>query len=347
MVTRCTSVCIIISILLSNIGVAQPKEVLVKRIDSILTATTSKSFNGIVYIAQKNKLLYKKVQGFANIEDNTPFQEHSQFVIGSISKQFTAIMVLQAHDKKLVNIYIPIKNYLPHITQAWADTVTIHHLLTHTHGIEDINKPTAFAVGTQYAYSQIGFHMLAEILEQVHKKPFANMAAELFAACGMQHTFHPSSTLYKYLVKGYTATDSGTVVHNTNSLENYPAAGAFIATAADLHKWNSLVFNAALLKPKTYRRFTTKHLHAIRQHPIFGITKYGYGITVNDTNGLIQFGQTGYAPGFVSLSFYYPKTKTSIIILSNIVNNPNNIKETFSYHTTITNMVKQWLQQKK
>ncbi len=334
-------------ILLSNIGVAQQKEILVKYIDSILNTATSKPFNGIVYIAQKSKPLYVKKQGFANIEQQVPIQEHNQFVIGSISKQFTAIMVLQAHEKKLLNIYLPIKNYLPNITQPWADTVTMHHLLTHTHGIEAVDSPTAFAIGTQYAYSQIGFHMLAQILETVHKKPFATIAAALFAACGMQHTFHPSITQYKHLVRGYTTTDNGSLAYETSSFENYPAAGAFISTAADIHKWNSLVFNAALLKPKTYRRFTTQHLNAVRQHPLFGTTKYGYGITVDYKDDIIQFGQTGFAPGFVSLSFYYPKTKTSIIILSNIVYNKNNLKETFAYHTAITNKVRQWLQQKQ
>jgi D-alanyl-D-alanine carboxypeptidase len=318
-----------------------------QRIDSVLAAPSNNPFNGIVYIAQDNKVLYKKMLGYANIEDKTVLQENNEFVIGSISKQFTAMLVLQAYDKKRIDLYIPIKKYLQNLTQPWADTVTIHHLLTHTHGIEHIDKPALFAVGTQYAYSQIGFQLIADILEVVYQKPFATLAQNLFARCNMLQTFHPNVKQYKQLVKGYTKNDSGTIIQELKSLQNYPAAGAFISTVADLHRWNSLVFNGALIHGKTYRRFTTQHINAVRQHPLFGLTKYGYGITVTYTDGIIQFGQTGYAPGFVSLSFYYPKHKISVIVLSNVVYNENDINENFTYHLAIYNLVRGWLQPKK
>jgi len=78
-----------------------------------------------------------------------------------------------------------------------------------------------------------------------------------------------------------------------------------------------------------------------RDHPVFGKTDYGYGITINSTDNIIQYGQTGFAPGFVSMNFYFPKTKTSIIIFENIAYDTDNLKKTFYYHTKTLNIIRE------
>lgn len=84
----------------------------------------------------------------------------------------------------------------------------------------------------------------------------------------------------------------------------------------------------------------TKQNGAVRNHPIFGITEYGYGITVDTKETILQFGQTGFAPGFVSMSFYFPKTKTSVIVLSNVAYDTNDLKKTFYYPTEILKIIR-------
>jgi len=79
---------------------------------------------------------------------------------------------------------------------------------------------------------------------------------------------------------------------------------------------------------------------AIRQHPLFGPLCYGYGITISDKDSLLQVGQTGFAPGFVSMNYYFPQSKTSIIILENIAYGPNDLRTSFYYHTTILDWLK-------
>lgn len=310
------------------------------KIDSLLAIETINPFNGVILITQNDKTIYTKTIGYADIENKTPLQPNDQFFIGSISKQFTAVLVLQQFEKGNVTLHTPIKKYLPQLTQSWADTVTIHHLLTHTHGITALDKPTLFPIGTQYDYSQLGFKLLADIIENVSGKSFEQVSMELFKTCGMANTFHPNSKQH-HTVKGYTEQADGNLLFDSTSLQNYPAAGGFISTAHDLLIWNKHLHTGKLLYDSTYKIMLTKQKNAVRLHPIFGKTTYGYGITVGNENSIIQLGQTGFAPAFPCMNFYYPQTKTNVIVLSNIAYDNDDLKKVFHYHTSILNIVKE------
>jgi len=312
-----------------------------KRIDSLVSSKTTKPFNGIILISQNGKTKYSKVCGYSDIDKKTFLQLNDQFVIGSISKQFTAVLVLREFDKGRIDLSTPIHKYLPELTQSWADTVTVHHLLTHTHGITQLDKQTSFKVGSQYSYSQIGYDLLAKIIERTSGKSFAELSKELFMKCGMVNTFHPDIKEYKNLVKGYTEQENGIVAFDSSSLDNYAAAGAFISTANDLILWNQNLQNGKLLKESTFAMMTTKQKNAIRQHPVFGVTEYGYGITIDTKDNILKLGQTGFAPGFVSMDFYFPQTKTSVVVLENVAYDSDDLKKTFLYHVQILNIVRE------
>ena len=126
-----------------------------KQIDNLISTKTTKPFNGVILISQKGQTNYSKTVGYSDIDKKEPLQFNDQFVIGSISKQFTAVLVLREFDKGNVDLVTPIKNYLPELTQSWTDTVTIHHLLTHMHGITQLDETTTFKVGTQYSYYKL------------------------------------------------------------------------------------------------------------------------------------------------------------------------------------------------
>lgn len=310
-------------------------QTLSEKIDNILASKVQKPFNGIVLISEKGETIYSRIVGYANFEQKIPFKITDQFVIGSISKQITGVLVLQAYERKQVELHMPIRKYLPDLKQSWADSVTVHHLLTHTHGIESLDKPLMFSTGSKYAYSQIGFELLARILEKTTTKSFMMLSRDLFRKIGMKYSTHPDWKVYRNLVLGYVAKEDGTYEIEKNSLENFVAAGAFISSAEDLIKWNAALHGGKLLADSTYQLMMTRQPRAIRQHQLFGNTEYGYGTTIyND-----KIGQTGYCPGFVSLSFYLPKTQTTVIVLCNVENDINSIPNTFYYHTEILNAV--------
>lgn len=105
--------------------------------------------------------------------------------------------------------------------------------------------------------------------------------------------------------------------------------------------WFGLLIQKALLKnTKQKSTVTMAGENAIRNHPIFGPTTYGLGPTVSTDKGIVQLGQSGFAPGFACMDFYFPSTKLSVIVLENMVHNPNDLKKTFYYHTTVLELAK-------
>lgn len=312
-----------------------------KQIDLLLDNLTTKPFNGVILVSQNGEN-YLKACGYSDIGKKVPLKANDQFVIGSISKQITAVIVLQEYEKGHLKLQDRIHIYLPELGQAWADTVTIHHLLTHMHGIIDTDKPTAFKSGTQfnYAYSSLGYDLLARIVERTSGKSFVELSKDLFANCNMNNSFHPETKEYKNLVKGYTEQENGKLEFDKTSFRNPVAAGAFISTAQDLVLWNNCLHEGKLLKKETYELMITKQQGAVRNHPVFGITEYGYGITVDTKDGILQLGQTGYADGFVSMDFYFPESQMSVIVLENVVYDEYDTKKSFFHHTQILDIAR-------
>ena len=97
-----------------------------------------------------------------------------QFEIMSNSKQVTAVLVLQAAEQGKLDLHTPIKNIFP-LLQTQADTVTIHHLLNHTHGITKLEKSSAFKAGSQFKYGNLSYMMLGEILKILQEKVSQNL----------------------------------------------------------------------------------------------------------------------------------------------------------------------------
>jgi D-alanyl-D-alanine carboxypeptidase len=313
----------------------------VEKLDSLLRTPTEKPFNGVVLISKGGITKYARLTGYADMQQKVPFKLDDQFVIGSVSKQFTAVLLLLEYEKGRVKLDAPIRSYLPELPLSWADTVTVDQLLTHMHGIRALDKPLDFAPGTRYAYSQIGYDLVAQIIEKTSGQPFSGLSEALFNKCRMYNTFHPDVQRYHHLVPGYTEDEPGKLVVETETFQNFAAAGSFISTAHDLMLWNRCLHEGKILSPKTYRLMTAKKPGAVRNHPIFGVVHYGYGITVDTNDGILQLGQTGFAPGFISMCFYFPETKTSLIALDNVVRDSQDLQKAFSYHSQMLKLLRE------
>lgn len=288
-----------------------------QKIDSLIKTQKIRPFNGVILISKNGILQYEKTHGFADFEKKTPFKMQNHFVVGSISKQITAVLILRAFDQKKLSLEAPIRTYLPNLKQDWADSVTIHHLLNHTSGIVDVDSPLAFQVGTQFAYSGLGYKLLGEIVENVSGKSLEKAVNELFKFCEMNNSFYPNAAKQKSVVKCYSRQEDNGIQQEKKTFENnYAAAGMFISTPYDLLKWNNLLHNGKLLAEDTYQKMTTAS--ALRQHPLWGQVGYGYGLQIERHGNLLEIGHSGYVSGFVSLNFYYPETQTSVIMLENM-----------------------------
>lgn len=337
--------CLALSFLSFTALYGQNKPDYANRIDSLIRSKSPRPFNGVVLITQHGQDKYSKAYGFENIKTRLPLQMDDQFEIMSNTKQITSVLVLKEVEKGKIDLHSPIKKYLPNLTQPWADSVTVHQLLNHTHGIVDIEKPLLFKPGSDFKYGNLSNILLGKIIENTSKKSYTQLANALFKQLKMKNTFCYSKTDRRNLVSGHINKDNVlTVVQDTFiNDENLPADGV-ITTAKDLSIWDNLLHNGKILNPKTYALMTTAS--AMSQHDVFGKEKmgYGYNIRIVKDNGIEYLGHTGLGDGFASLNIYIPAYDMSIIVLENQMSEESNLY--YYFETLIKDIVLQSLHKK-
>ncbi len=339
---------LIVAFLLLNIFHASGQEDnlgssdLQSKIDFIVKEST---FNGVILLTSDTTDIYSKAIGYSDLENKTPIKLNDQFVIGSISKQITAVLILREYEKENIKLNDKISQFLNEINHSRAREVTIHHLLTHTHGIIAVDKPLEFKPGAQFQYSQLGYELLAKILEKVTGKSFKDLSTQLFEQYALENTFHPDSKVYENLVMGYEESENGILAYCTNSLDNYVPAGGFISNAQDLIKWNQLLHSGKLVNKATFDLMKRKY--ATRNHTIFDSVDYGYGLLFKEGEENTQIGALGYAPGFVSACYFYPQSNMNLVVLSNTAHNLNDFKKTFAVHTQLMELLKKYRDKEK
>lgn len=271
-------------------------------------------------------------------------------IIGSISKQITAALVLQEWEKGNLSLQDPVKNYLPELQENWADSVSIHHLLNHSSGITAPDQALAFRPGTQFAYSPIvGYELLAKIIEKSSGESYVDLAKKLFDSCKMKDTSLPA--LYdaqpasqKKLVKSYSEQADGTFVQEQYALKDIvfaTSSGGMISTAEDLMLWNECLHQGKVLQEEAYRVMTRSSI--ARPNHRWGEIGYGYGIQISEQDQQLEYSHSGALLGFVSTNIYYPESKTSLIVLENMTWDFEEMERAFFFHDQLRKIVKESL----
>ncbi len=323
---RLASVAIAILFTSCQSSAQQKQDNYTSRIDSLVKTTNPRSFNGVVFIQQNAKQKYAKAFGYSDFNKKTPLKINDHFSTMSIAKQITATLILQEVEKGKIDLKVPIRKYLPDFKYAWADSVNVHQLLNHTGGMySDVLKTELkYEPGTAFNYSNIGYYVAGLVLEKQSGKTFEDLVTALFKKVKMNDSFYPNETNSKLLTKGHTIRKDGSFKLNEKSEFNPTNyfGSHLIVTAPDLAKWNEAFHNGKLLKPETYKLMTgylvTNAHQVFSDNPI----GYGYGLRINDKADVYEIGHTGFHPseGFTAVNLYYPKTKTSVVIMENVAN---------------------------
>lgn len=311
--------------LLSNFNsFAQKKDDYSTKIDSLIKVAEPK-FNGVVLISKNGKTLYNKAQGFTNFETKKPLNVNSQFEIMSNSKQIAAVLILLEVEKGNVDLQAPIKKYLPELTRSWADSVTVHQLLNHSHGIIDLQKPLLFKPGTDFKYGNLSFNLLGEIVARTSQKNYDEVANALFKKLNMKNTFCYAKDKAQSLVSGHLVKNGVYDVKKGSQItpESFGSDG-IVSTVNDLAIWNNNLHKGKILKPETYKLMLKYNI--LSQHNLFGKEKegYGYGIRIIEKEPVKYIGHTGLGDGFSSVNLYFPESDVSLIVLENqMFDNPD------------------------
>ncbi len=315
--------------------------------DYLQTCLRTDNFSGSVLVAKDQKILLKKGYGMANYDFDIPNTPATKFRIGSLTKAFTAVMILQLCEAKKINLSDKITDYLPSYPNKNGDSITIHQLLSHTSGLphygaipnffekyggvhfseqEYINLFSRLSLlskpGTKYNYSSFGYFLLGVILEKVSGKSYANLLQEKIAdPLGMKNTVvETQSAIEKNKACGYDFLFDYNHIYKYKGLANAPfedvskagGAGQILSTVDDLHKWNTALSSSKLLSEKYLRLLFTPNL-----------SNYSYGWNMkrktlkgrSDTMYIAEHG--GSSTGFLS---YISKNLTNsifIVVLSN------------------------------
>lgn len=186
-----------------------------RKADSVISIYSNPNAPGMgIGIIKDAKILYKKTYGLANLEDKIPVSDATAFDIASVSKQFTAFVVLLAEQEGKLSLEDDIRTYLPELKNL-PYKISIRQLANHTHGLPDFTsikrlqgfgdefrvtndqavktvlaiKSITFKPGDAYKYNNTGFMLLAEILHRIYKKEFREIIKEyIFTPLKMNHT---------------------------------------------------------------------------------------------------------------------------------------------------------------
>lgn len=296
------------------------------KIDSLISTTNPRIFNGVILITQNGETKYSKEYGFSDFEKKIPISLNDNFRIQSNSKQITAVLILKEVEKGHIDLNKPINEYLPELKSTWADSVTVHQLLNMSSGIVDIEQPLAFEPGKGYRYSNPGYGLLGSILKNVTGKEFNESANQLFKELGMKNTY-----CYQFdkpnigLVNGHSLENGKVNIVEFDSIgftkeswKDFIPAGGIISNVYDLNIWDTKLHNGKILSSGVYKQMITpsnRGPHAAFANDTIG---YAYGLRIHDQHPTKHLGHGGRGIGFVSIKFYIPETDVDVIIWENI-----------------------------
>jgi CubicO group peptidase (beta-lactamase class C family) len=291
-----------------------------------------------VLVAKKGQVLLEKGYGLANLELTVPMKSEMVFRIGSITKQFTAVAILQLVDKGVLSVNDSIQKFVKDFPYK-GKTITIENLLTHTSGIKGYEQldaripnairvdfaaktvidslgklPLDFLPGSKYHYSNSNYFLLGYIIEQVTGKSFQQFLKEnILEPAGLTSTFYDSFTqIIPNRASGYTKSDGKYWNADYISMSLVYSAGALVSSVADLYKWHQALYKGKLVKKETLSKAMTPYKLADGKE-----TEYGYGWFIRTDIGFRSIGHGGGIDGFRAMEIYYPEKDIFIALLCN------------------------------
>ena len=273
-----------------------------------------------VLVLRSGKVLLEKGYGYANLEHRVPNTPETKFRLGSVTKSFTALAILQLFDAGKLRLDDPIGKYLadaPH-----GDQITVRHLLTHTSGVRSsASDPLEFTPGERINYSNTGYKLLGKIVEAVSGTSWEDyLQAHVFAPAGMRDTgCDHAARLLPHRSAGYFFDGkSGYLnVPPEDIFQTAGAAGALYSTVEDIARFQEALSSSKLLKAETLAQaFTPGRLTD------GSATKYGLGWMVADYRGVREICHGGDTDGHNAAFAMYPDQGLAVIVLSNICMRP-------------------------
>ena len=319
----------------------------------------SQDFSGVILIASEGEIIFTGVNGKRDFENNIPLMQSDIFELASVSKQFTAMMIMMCEEKGMLDYDDLVEKYLDIPYKG----ITIRNLLTHTSGLPDYQKimdenwdkskvagnleiieylnkyhtQILFPPGEEYKYSNTGYVLLGSIVEKVTGKDFVEMSKKwIFEPLKMENTSIRSNEEKKEL-------DNLALGHKKDSLDRFVNANKFLSSdyaiwlgnrkgpgrvssnVFDLLSWDQALYTEKLVSKKTMEEAFSAYILNDKTPSYYG---FGWRLNKDLKNKIVS--HSGSNPGYKTRIIRLLDQKKTILILSNNNFPVNNLAEKFS-----------------
>ncbi|QXU49285.1 serine hydrolase [Chryseobacterium sp. D764] len=306
-----------------------------EEIDSIIKAYAAiNKFNGTALIHYQNKNIFERSYGWQDAEKKILNQDQSVYQIASLTKSFTALIIVKLSEEGKLSVKDPVSKFIPDYPRG--NEITIEHLLTHTSGIYEVlrnkeyfsllhtgksiaknkelsffkNEPLDFEPGTQFSYTNSGYILLGIIIEKITGLSYEDAVRKIILnPLKMSHTgfnYLGLKSPYKTVPYSYISKTRQEKTEVWNSTLTGPA-GQIYSTVEDLYNYYMGLRDYKIVSKEAFKKATTPFLSG-----------YGYGWFIDDLYGKKLINHGGNIEGSTSYFAMLPEDDLCIILLNNI-----------------------------
>lgn len=310
--------------------------------DSNLTETADAFFKGqstggVVLVTRGDQVLLRRAYGLSDVENAVPMRPDSALRLASISKQFTAVAVLQLVQAGKLGLDSTLASLDPALAGPMAG-VTVQQLLTHTSGIKNISGiaasraarredadatrligyfkdlPLEFAPGSQFRYSNSNYILLTHLIERLDGRPYPQyMQQAVFQPLGMSHTRYDNHlALIPRRAHGYRRVKGELQNADFISMSQPQGAGGLISTVDDLAIWHRALRDGRLVPPALFAQATGKTTLTNGR-----LSPYGFGWIIGQVGDLPDVEHGGFINGFNSYVVRVKAPDVFVAVLTN------------------------------
>jgi D-alanyl-D-alanine carboxypeptidase len=320
-------------------AIAQPADFRTRAAAILDAAYPADGPGAAVIVTRGGQVIYSAGRGLADVGTRRPITPDSVFRYGSITKQFTAAIVLQLVAEGRISLDDPLSRFFPDYPQPGA-AATVRQLLNHTSGIQSYtgipgwmteantsrayttaemialfrDRPSPTPPGQAWAYNNSGYVLLGAIIEQVTGKPWHQAVAErITGPLGLRTIgYGVDREALPAMARGYTDTEGRVQPARRIHMSVPHAAGALVGTAGDLARWAQALHHGRVVSPALYAQMTSPP-----RRPGSPLRPYGFGLEMDQIRGRDTIGHGGGIFGFSTYATYVPSDELFVAVLAN------------------------------
>jgi CubicO group peptidase (beta-lactamase class C family) len=322
------------------------RDVVMHAADSIVDAILKRGRVAAVSVAvlRGRDTLVMKGYGMADLENDVPATPATVYRIGSVTKQFTSVAVMQLVEQGKLSLDDDVTKYVPN-APTHGRKILVRHLLNHTSGIPsytdvgnsfgrvmrlDLSHDSLLATvkddslqfepGSHFYYNNTGYFLLGMVIERVTGKSYGDYLRDaLFAPNGLTSTVYcGNAPLIKRRARGYNGLATGLINADFLSMDLPYAAGSLCSSVGDLAVWTRLLHSGKLVSPGSFASMTTP-VKLTSGRPM----QYGFGLFMDSLGAHRRIHHGGGINGFISELAYYPDDSLTVVVLSNTAPAPS------------------------